>query len=337
MALIPLNQSLVKFFQKSIFIYKKYRHLKIGVLYFYQIKKSIDILEVTMAILAFDIGGTSVKFGLYKDHVLQETNSFPTPVTWEGMSEQLIAVRQSFSHEDIEGIAFSSPGAVDTDAGVIHGISAVSYIHEFEIVKELEGKLSLPVTIENDANCAALAELTFGAAKNSENVLFFVIGSGVGGAVAINGQLHKGRNLFGGEFGFMVMGDGRTLSESASPVHVANRFSKNAKIEPALSGKDLFELAEKGNHEAQEALDGLYSSLAKGIFNASLVVNPDLILIGGGISRREDLVNQVVRRLDELRRATHAEDMEISVKTCKFFNDANLLGAVAHFIGRKGK
>ena len=288
-----------------------------------------------MAILAFDIGGTSVKFGLYKDHVLQETNSFPTPVTWEGMSEQLIAVRQSFSHEDIEGIAFSSPGAVDTDAGVIHGISAVSYIHEFEIVKELEGKLSLPVTIENDANCAALAELTFGAAKNCENVLFFVIGSGVGGAVAINGQLHKGRNLFGGEFG--VMGDGRTLSESASPVHVANRFSKNAKIEPALSGKDLFELAEKGNHEAQEALDGLYSSLAKGIFNASLVVNPDLILIGGGISRREDLVNQVVRRLDELRRATHAEDMEISVKTCKFFNDANLLGAVAHFIGRKGK
>ena len=290
-----------------------------------------------MAILAFDIGGTAVKYGLYKNHVLQEKSSFLTPNSWDEMLKELISVREYFTHEKLEGVAFSSPGAVDTNAGIIRGLSAVPYIHDFEIVKDLEEKLALPVTIENDANCAALAELSFGAAKNIENVLFFVIGSGVGGAVAISGKLHKGRDLFGGEFGFMIMGDGKTLSESASPVHVANRFSKEAQIEPALSGKELFELAEQGNQEAQDALDGLYNSLARGIFNASLVVNPDLVLMGGGISCREDLVFQVVKRLNDLRKATHAEDMGIPVATCQFFNDANFLGAVSHFLGNEKK
>lgn len=284
-----------------------------------------------MAILTFDMGGTSVKYGLYQAESLKETNSFPTPSTWEEMKADLYSVYQQFSKEDIQGIAFSSPGAVDSDGGVIHGISAIPYIHEFPIVEELVDLFGQPVTIENDANCAALAELEFGVAKQAQNVLFFVIGSGIGGAVVINRKLHKGRNLFGGEFGYMMMGDHRTLSQTASPVHVANAFSKQENISPALTGQELFERAGGGDQLAQQALEGLYASLARGIFNASLVINPDLVVLGGGISRRPDLVENIQEQIDKLKEEAEATDMEVELKTCQYFNDANLLGAVAHF------
>lgn len=284
-----------------------------------------------MAILVFDIGGTAVKYGLYQAGALQGTHSFPTPSTWEKMKADLYSIYQEYSQEEIKGIALSSPGSVDVDQGVIHGISAVPYIHEFPIVEELEALFALPVTIENDANCAALAELAFGVARQAQNVLFFVIGSGIGGAVVINRTLHKGRNLFGGEFGYMMMGDHRTLSQSASPVHVAKDFSKQENLSLALTGKELFERAEGGDQQAQQALEGLYDALARGIFNASLVLNPDLVVLGGGISRRSDLVTRVQEKISILKEETEARELEVNLQVCQYFNDANLLGAVAHF------
>ena len=102
----------------------------------------------------------------------------------------------------VDGVAISAPGAVDDKKGIIGGCSAVPYIHDFFIQKELETLFELPVSLENDVNCAALAEVFKGAAKDVDHALFIVIGTGIGGAIIQNRKLHKGRNLFGGEFGF---------------------------------------------------------------------------------------------------------------------------------------
>ena len=289
-----------------------------------------------MAILAFDMGGTAVKYGLFRDGALEQTNSFPTPATWEEMKEALLTVRNQFLDESLEGAAFSSPGSVDSEAGIIYGSSAIPYIHRFEIVKELEETLGLPVSIENDANCAALAEVEYGVAKSVQNAVFFIIGSGIGGSVVLNRQLHKGNNLFGGEFGRMKIGSNATLSMLASPVQVAKRYADSQSIPSSFSGKDLFSLADQGITIAQQVISDLYDSLATGIYNVLMVLDPELVVIGGGLSKREGLLEEIDKRVQILLKENDATDLQFQLETCRYFNDANLLGAAVHFQSKGG-
>ena len=285
-----------------------------------------------MAILAFDIGGTAVKHGIWLEDQLIQAADFATPDSWQGMQEALVKVlRTAAQQHEITGVAISAPGAVDTEKGVIGGISAVPYIHQFPIAAALQELFQLPVSIENDANCAALAEVWQGAAQEVQNSLFFIIGSGIGGAVVLNRKLHKGPQLFGGEFGYMLMDQHQTLSELASPVTTAQRFGQSHLGNPELTGKELFELAEAGNGQAQEAVDRMYGALARGIVNLSVSFNPDKVLIGGGLSRRPDLVEVLTEKVQQLLKQVGATDLVIPIEICQFNNQANLVGAVVHF------
>lgn len=105
-----------------------------------------------MNLVVFDIGGTSVKYGHYQDSAIDKKGAFATPKTWEEMKANLYRVFTELSDADAKGVAISSPGAVDTEEGVIKGFSAIPYIHHFKIIDELEAMFGLPVTIENDAN-----------------------------------------------------------------------------------------------------------------------------------------------------------------------------------------
>ena len=97
----------------------------------------------------------------------------------------------------------------------------------------------VPVSVENDANCAALAEVWLGAARDVQNALFIVIGSGIGGAVIVNRQLFKGKNLFGGEFGYMLLDAENTLSRLGSPVQVAERYGKAMEMSDGVVGREV--------------------------------------------------------------------------------------------------
>ena len=92
-----------------------------------------------MGILAFDIGGTAVKYALYEEQGLKESSSFQTPSSWKEMKDNLYRVFESYAASPIEGIAFSSPGTVDAVLGEIRGKSAVPYLHNFPILKEIRG------------------------------------------------------------------------------------------------------------------------------------------------------------------------------------------------------
>lgn len=286
-----------------------------------------------MALLVFDIGGTAVKHALFKEGRLQKTSRFQTPKTWGEMTEQMLSVRDSHTQESIEGIAISSPGVVDDENGVVRGISAVPYLHHFPIVAELENLFQLPVSIENDANCAALAELSFGVAKDVRDLAFFVIGSGVGGAVILDRQLRKGKDLFAGEFGLMTMFPDITLSESVSPVRLAEKYSASSRL-PAITGADLFSLADAGDERAREIADGFYSDLSRAILNVALILNPDLIVIGGGISSRDGLLEELRRRIQCLKTNLGIEELSCDLAICQYHNDSNLLGAASKFINQ---
>ncbi|HJB23738.1 MAG TPA: ROK family protein [Candidatus Jeotgalibaca pullicola] len=287
-----------------------------------------------MQIAVFDIGGTAVKYAVWsQEEGLTNQSKFPTPETWEEMKETLKGTFQLLKEKTgaFVGAAFSCPGAVDTVEGVIRGISAVPYIHHIPLREELTKLLGVPVSIENDANCAALAELWQGAASNIQNALFFVIGSGIGGAVIINRELVKGKNLFGGEFGYMLLEENKTLSDLASPVRAANEYQEELGIDQAISGKMLFERAEEGEELAQRYVSRLKTSLARGIQLLLVAFNPDKVIIGGGISSREDLISDVSVLVNQYLEKTKATDVRAEIVACHFLNDANLLGAVASF------
>lgn len=286
-----------------------------------------------MSIVVFDIGGSAVKFGLWKEAALAGKGSFGTPKTWNAMKDEMKSVFDGFAKTDsVEGVAISSPGAVDSVAGIIGGISAVPYIHRFPIKAEWENLFGVPVSVENDANCAALAEVWLGAAKDVQHALFIVIGSGIGGAVIVNRQLFKGKNLFGGEFGYMLLDGENTLSRLGSPVQVAEHYGKEMKMpDGVVDGKYLFEKAQEGEPMAVEFVEDMIDALARGIYNLSVSFNPDRVIIGGGVSVREDLIARIGERTAYHLNAHGAEAVDPDIQVCAFRNDANLIGAVAHF------
>ena len=124
--------------------------------------------------LAFDVGGTSVKYALCNEEgEVSSASKFKTPDTLDQMYLEIEKVVNN--NPNVEGIALSMPGAVDSDGGIIYGSSAINYIHGPNIKEDLQNRFHKPVELENDANCAALAEVWKGVAKD-ENDCCFIAG-----------------------------------------------------------------------------------------------------------------------------------------------------------------
>ena len=281
-----------------------------------------------MTLAVFDIGGSAVKYGKWENQTLSETGQFKTPETLTAMQDEMKAVIAHFGDE-IEGVAISSPGAVNVKDRRIDGISAVEYLHQRPIFDELEAALGYPITIENVANCAGICEMKLGAGQGIQHAIFVVIGTGVGGAIFINGQLYKGAHLFGGEFGLVINANGQSLSTNGTAVNTAARFSKEKGT--TISGKELFDLADAGDVAAMEALNGMYDHLAEALYNLQVSIDPEMIIIGGGISARPDVTEAIRMRLATLLEANLVPGAMPLVKACTFQNNANLIGAAVNY------
>lgn len=287
----------------------------------------------TMGILVFDFGGSAVKHGYWNGESLDYTGQFPTPKTWEEMKAHLLLeLKKIVALTKIEGIAISSPGVVNHEKQVIEGISAIPYIHGFNIFRELKEMFGLPVTIENDANCAGMAEYYEGAAKEYQNVVFVVLGTGVGGAIFNQGQLNKGAHLYGGEFGLMFLEGEKTFSLLGTAVQMAWRYCDRKGVERSTySGKEVFELAEQGDTIAIEEVENFYNYLTRGLFSIQFTIDPEVIVIGGGISAKEGLLAEINQRMKRLTSQFELNDFDPKILLCNYRNDANLIGAAANF------
>lgn len=288
-----------------------------------------------MSLAVFDIGGTAVKHGLWENGRLTNVASFPTPKNYAALLEKFHHTIQQYN-QPVEGVAISSPGAVDVVKRQILGISAVEYLHHRPIFDELESFLKLPVAIENDANCAGIAEVELGAGRNAQNMVFVVLGTGVGGAIFIQRQLYKGSNLFGGEFGLMKSLDTQTFSKNGTLVKAANFYTEQTSKK--VEGKDLFLLSKAGDSLATDYLNDMYQRIANNLYNIQVTLDPELIILGGGVSRQTELAQEIASRLKKLLEEELVEEIMPQIRCCEFQNDANLIGAALNFertIGQK--
>ena len=292
-------------------------------------------------LVCIDIGGTSMKAGVC-DMEGRITGQEILPIHQEFaalMKEIQAFVKKSERKGRILGIAVSAPGAVDVSTGVIGGKSAVSGIHWPAWIEELQKCFGLPASIENDANCAAMAEVTFGNGRGCKNLAFVVCGTGIGGAVVIDGKICHGSHLYGGEFGCMVMRDDEgklsTFSLQASTMSLVRRVRK-VYPDQEWDGRRVFEEAEKNDSVCRAAVSCFYRKLAEGIYNIQHVYDPERILLGGGISSRENFSDEVQKYLQDLakevEKAAGTKVIVPDVRVCSYRKDANLAGAAAVFM-----
>ena len=294
-----------------------------------------------MYYVCLDIGGTSVKTAVTDEKGnIFEQSSINIPKTLYEFTKSIFEyIKNVKTRYLISGIAVSAPGSVDFKTGVIGGVSAVPYIHGPNWKKNLNTEFSLPVSIENDANCAALSEIYFGKYNFIKDMAFFVCGSGVGGAVIKDGRIHHGRHLHGGEFGFMFLDISysekkrfRNLSELGSTQALVRKVKK---IYPDknMDGKMIFEEAENGDQNCLKAIDEFYSALAAGIINVQYIYDPEMIFIGGSISSNDIFISGLKKKVDEiLNDLKQFYKIKPVVKAATYKKDANILGALAHHL-----
>ncbi|WP_234400721.1 ROK family protein [Virgibacillus senegalensis] len=240
---------------------------------------------------------------------------------------------RAMSQPLLTGIAVSSPGAV-SEAGFVYGSSAVHYLHGPNMKELIKERTGLPVFMDNDAHCAAYAEIWRGAAAGRKDVMVMVIGTGIGGAVVKNGELHKGDRLHGGEFGYMLLtpdihSSDEVWSRIASVKALVKKVAKKKRQDPSrLTGEKIFEMAETGDPVCREAVDEFYHLLAVGIYNLQYIYDPEIILIGGGISARPDLIEHINGKLDRILDLIDLAQIKPRIEACHFRQNANILGAV---------
>ena len=291
----------------------------------------------------FDVGGSSIKFALMNDLGEFIEKSFaPTPeASLKLFVDTVESIVKDFQKQyELKGIAISVPGAVNVETGHIGGVTALPYIHGPSLKELLQDRTHIRVEIENDANCAGLAEGWIGAAKDIKDYLCIVIGTGIGGALVLDKKIRHGKNRFAGEFGYMIMEDyledsiGKTWSTLAATGGLINQVAIREGMEPnALTGEKVYEMAEGGNKEVRDEIEKFVKRLAVGIYNLQYVIDPEKILIGGAISSREGFIEQINETLNQMK---HDKDsLTIQVERCQFGNDSNLIGALYHFIQRE--
>ncbi|EOA2604603.1 ROK family protein [Enterococcus hirae] len=289
-----------------------------------------------MGILALDFGGTSIKYGLWKEELIEQGVT-PLPKTWEEALKAIEKILERYRNDGylIDGIATSVPGAVSQEEDKIYGLTAIDYIHHRSFTQELSDYFQLPVTMENDANCAALSEIWKGHADDPQSILYFVFGTGVGGAIIQNRQIQAGKHQFGGEFGYMMLNEEGSFSELASIVRTTALY--NQRQNQSIDGQELFVRATNGDELAKYLITQFCRYSARGIYNLMISFDPDKIIIGGAISSNSLFIKKMKEEIECLRTRTGAQRVETEILPSKFGNNANLVGAVYNFMIKKAK
>lgn len=287
--------------------------------------------------LVIDIGGTNIKYGIIENEILIKKDEVPTPHTdIEEFFNQLVKIKESLD-VTVDGVAISAPGLIDSNSGFMYTAGSLGYIANYPMGEKLSELFDLPVTIENDGKCAALAEVWLGSLKGVKHGLVLLIGTGIGGGVVINGQLHRGANFAAGELSSLLTSLTHdtmfwAMINGVNSLLVPYATSKG--LEPKqVNGRDFFKDIEAKDETAWSILREFCASFAKGIFSVQTVIDAEVVAIGGGISAQDVVIETINSELDRfLSEIPKVPIQKPKVVRCSFANDSNLFGALYHHL-----
>ena len=300
-------------------------------------------------ILAVDIGGTAVKFGLVnREGTIHRKAS--ADVAFDGYRTPIFttvvtAARRFLEQEQVqpEGIAVSATGQVDTETGIVIGTNGKIPNYEGTRLKAgMEEAFGAETWALNDANAAVLGECFTGRARGLKNVLMVTLGTGVGGGVVVNGKILEGRWGIAGELGhFPLYADGLPCTcglqgcyENYASTTALIRRCEERTGQSGLNGRMIFERAASGEKDYCAVLDEWIRDIAAGICGLVHIFNPEMVLIGGGVSAQKELLIQPLRK-EVLSRIMPRFRENLRVERASLGNDAGLVGAVRYWLDRK--
>lgn len=291
--------------------------------------------------ICIDIGGTAIKYGVVQSGEIPEiirTDSCKTPENGTKILQKVFDIIEALKRNcgQTEAVCISSAGIVNSEEGCILEANddLIPGYTGTKIADRVKEKFGIPCFVENDVNCAAMAEYYAGAAKGYHSMLMLTIGTGIGGAFIAGGKLLKGHTYSACEVGYMNMEEGTFEEIAATSALVARTAKRLHKTADAISGKWIFEQAQDGNEVCIEEIDRMCDILAKGISNICYVLNPEIVLLGGGISAQTDWLKPRIEMgmekylIPVIRKKTKLD-------FAKFKNQAGMIGAyyAAGFIG----
>lgn len=289
--------------------------------------------------LIFDVGATAIKYALMdNDATIYEKGKEDTPHdTFEHFLDIIQSLYEKYKDE-IDGMSFSLPGTIDSSTGQIYAPGGLFYNENVNLVNEIHKFTNIPVYLENDGKSAALAEVWKGNLQDCQDGIVIILGTGIGGGIVKDRKLWKGKHLFAGEFSYLLQNDSQSFMQSAWAMQASTtalilNTAQSKQVDPqSLNGYQVFEMIHQGDEDAINALHLVTNSLARGIFNLQCILDPEKILIGGGISQQEILIDKIQEELDKIYATLPFDIPRVQLDTCRFYNDSNLIGALYHYL-----
>ena len=247
----------------------------------------------------------------------------------------------------VDGIAMSFPGVNDAEKGYCYSGGAFFFADKQPMGPIMTEHFGIPVTIENDGKCAALAEYWKGSLQDVQNGAVIVLGTGIGGGIIVNGEILRGRRFSAGELSYMV-------NDISNPTNMASSFTTDSAMglcmklayakgmQPGeIDGFGAFEMIKSGDPVAQAIFDKTCDEIIGQAYNLTCILDLDAVAIGGGISREQLLIDTLQQKAEHLNAnnpcaAYSAFYPKVYIRPCTFHNEANMVGALYHHLKLRG-
>lgn len=298
-----------------------------------------------------DIGGTTVKLGLFQeDGCVLDKWEIPTVTENAGarilpdIADSILGkmAERGIREEELKGIGVGAPGGVDEKGNLVNGAVNLGW-GCFNIPEALNAYINVPVRAANDANAAAFGEMWQGSGKGYENIVVVTLGTGVGGGIIIDGKILNGATGSGGEIGHMHLEDNETevcgcgnrgcMEQYASATGIARLARRRLAMDgkPSIlrgghiSAKTVFDAVKEGDAAAIEIAEQFGEYLGKGLANVANVVDPEVFIISGGVSKAGEILLSFIT--PAYRRYAFCQCKEARFVLAQLGNDAGIYGA----------
>lgn len=296
--------------------------------------------------IGVDIGGSHVGVGAIQNgKILNLEEEIINKKDRENIKENLVKIiidlitkvveKTNISLNDIEFIGIASPGTI-ADNTIKHAENLG--IEDFDIISELQKYINLPMQIKNDGKCAALAEKNYGNMKENDDCLFLCIGTGIGGAAFLKGEMLEPKRFSGFEFGHMIINkDGKQCAcgkkgcfETYASIRAfKNKIAEILNIDNDFSGQYMREqLLDLNNPKIREVVEEYIDNLSTGICNLIDIFEPEVVVLGGSFSYYENnpVYEMLLEKIKQPASRFNKNDMP-EIKLAKLKNDAGIIGA----------
>ena len=296
--------------------------------------------------IGIDFGGTSIKSAVVQAGALLHRGEAIDTRKHDGVDGIMAALLNGIAsmrkaHPEVAAVGVGLPGFVDSVHGIVHHIANVPGWSEVPLTGLLRDATGLPAVIENDGNAMAYAEFRQGAARGGRNVICITLGTGVGAGLVLDGRLYRGSRLAAAEVGHAsidfngrrgVYGNPGDLETFVGNRQIAQRAARlyaaagDPRPEEQCTPADLAELAGRGDRIAIALWDSIGTEIGAALVNAIWLLNPDAIVIGGGVAAAGDLLFGPVRRTIRDRTSALFHE-ELRVVPATLGNDAGIIGS----------